>query len=97
MAVNAQMNGEQLWNALRVMGWSVAAVLLLLPLAAMQFTREVNWTTFDFLFAGGVLIGAGLVYELAASRTANPVHRTVIGLLIIGGVLAVWAWAVAGP
>lgn len=91
------VTGGQWSGVRRILRWSVIAGLLALPAIAMQFTREVNWTTFDFLFAGGVLIGAGLVYELAASRTANPVHRTVIGLLIIGGVLAVWAWAVAGP
>jgi hypothetical protein len=81
----------------RMLRWGVIAGLLVLPAVAMQFTGEVNWTAFDFLFAGGVLIGAGLVYELIASRTANPVYRTVLGLAVIGGVLAVWAWAVAGP
>lgn len=80
----------------RILRWSVIAGQLALPAIAMQFTGEVNWTAFDFLFAGGVLIGAGLVYELVASRTSSPMYRTVIGLAVIGGVLAVWAWAVAG-
>ena len=35
----------------RIIGWSIPATLLLLPLVAMRFTDEVNWTFSDFVFA----------------------------------------------
>lgn len=83
-----------LWRILR---WSVIAGLLALPAVALRFTGEVAWTAGDFLFAGTVLIGAGLLYELAIWRLARPLHRAAAGVLILGFVLAVWAWAAAGP
>src|SRR5688500_13320264 len=42
--------------------------ILLLPLLAMRFTNEVNWTPFDFVVAGALLLGAGLAYEFLARR-----------------------------
>ena len=41
-----------------------ATILLLIPLVAMQFTEEVNWTLADFLVAGVLLYGTGLLCEL---------------------------------
>jgi hypothetical protein len=37
------------------------AFLLLLPLVAMQLTDEVAWDLDDFVVAGALLLGAGLV------------------------------------
>jgi hypothetical protein len=48
------------------------AFILLLPLGAMQFTDEVNWGVFDFVAAGILLGGSGLLLtRLAAKRTGN--------------------------
>ena len=41
-------------------------VLLCIPLVAMQFTNEVNWTFSDFAIAGGLLLGTGLLIETVA-------------------------------
>ena len=38
--------------------------LLLIPLIAMQFTNQVNWSPLDFLVMGILLIGTGLMTEL---------------------------------
>ena len=51
----------------------VTTVILLLPLVAMQFTDEVNWGVFDFVFAGALLGGTGLLLELAVEEAAQ--HR----------------------
>jgi hypothetical protein len=45
------------------MGIVLTVVLLLIPLIAMQFTNEVNWTLFDFVVAGFIL-GTGFICEL---------------------------------
>jgi hypothetical protein len=74
----------------RIAGWSLAAGLLALPLVAMQFTSEVNWTASDFLFAGiGFAIVGGL-FELAARARRNIAYRAGTVLAVSGCFLIVW-------
>ncbi len=49
MVVNTKNGGERRISCLRIAAWSAAALVLLLPLVAMQFTEEVNWTVADFV------------------------------------------------
>jgi nitrate/nitrite transporter NarK len=42
--------------------------LLLIPLVAMQFTNEVNWTLSDFVVAAVLLLGTGLVCEFVMRK-----------------------------
>ena len=81
---------------LRYPMWGGIAALLLAPLVAMRMGAEgVNWTAFDFIFAGVVLGGAGLLAEAVGLYTRTWPAR-LIGLGLIGAaVLGVWAWAVA--
>jgi len=51
------------------------ALILLLPLVAMQFSDEVDWSLADFVFAGVLLVGSGLLLEAAASRPRNLAYR----------------------
>jgi hypothetical protein len=53
----------------------VTAFVLLLPLVAMQFTDEVDWGLADFVFAGVLLGGTGLLLELAARKPRNIAYR----------------------
>ncbi|PJJ58605.1 hypothetical protein [Hymenobacter chitinivorans] len=71
-------------------------LLLLIPLVAMQFTAEVNWTLSDFVFAGVLLFGAGLVFVLAARLATNPLYRAAAGVAVAAGLLLVWANAAVG-
>ena len=66
------------------------AALLLIPLVAMQFTQEVNWTGFDFVFAGVMIFGVGLAYQLIASQANGPAYRFGIGLALAAGFLLIW-------
>ena len=85
----------RLWNTLRVIGWITVPALLLIPMAAMRFTDEVNWTTMDFAFAGAVLISAGLALELVSWITRKPAIRFGAALAVGLMVGLIWAWAVA--
>jgi hypothetical protein len=92
----ARQDLDQLWGVLRVMGWSAVAIILAAPAVAMPFTREVNWTTSDFVFAGGLLIGGGALIELVAWRVRNPLIRIGVSLFVIALVGLVWAEAAVG-
>ena len=65
------------------------AMILLAPLIAMQFTREVAWTGFDFAVAALLLAGAGLACVRTARRIAHwqPWRRfAAVGALALAGV-----------
>lgn len=74
----------------RIAGWTTAALFLLYPLVAMQFTDEVDWTVADFLFAGALLAGVGGAFELAVRRTASTAYRLAVGVALAAAFLLVW-------
>lgn len=68
----------------RLFGIVLTVVLLLLvPLLAMQFTEEVDWTLSDFVVAGFLLLGTGLLCELVMRKVKKVNHR----ILICGAIL----------
>jgi hypothetical protein len=66
------------------------AVILSLPLLAMQFTDEVVWDLADFAVAGVLLLGAGLTYELIARKAGHIAHRAAVGVAVAAALLLVW-------
>jgi len=68
----------------------VTAILLLIPLVAMQFSAEMNWTWFDFVVAGALLFGSGLAYELIARKGGNTAYRAAVGVAVAAALLLVW-------
>ncbi|SET73518.1 hypothetical protein [Hymenobacter actinosclerus] len=68
----------------------VTGALLLIPLVAMQFTREVNWTLSDFVIMGALLFGTGFVLELVASRPSPLVYRLAAVGAVLTGLLLIW-------
>ena len=74
----------------RIIGWGAAVFLLLLPLAAMQFTDEVNWGPGDFLFAALMFGGFGAVFELAVARSGSLAYRAGVAAALAGAFLIIW-------
>ena len=68
----------------------VTAFILLLPLLAMQFTAEVNWSWSDFVVAGTLLFGSGLTYERIARKAGNTAYRLAVGMAMAAALLLVW-------
>lgn len=66
-------------------------VLLMIPLVAMQFTDEVNWSIIDFLIAGALLFGTGVLFVLVLRSTASVVFKCALGLAIGATFLMSWA------
>jgi hypothetical protein len=77
-------------NYWRIAAWAGAAILLLLPLAAMQFSNEVNWGLGDFVLAGALVVGTGLLLELAVRAQGSLAYRLAAGLALGAALLLVW-------
>jgi hypothetical protein len=60
-------------------------LILLIPLIAMQFTAEVDWSVMDFVVMGFLLLGTGLLCELVLRKVKSFERR----LLIIGIILLI--------
>ena len=65
-------------------------VLLLIPLIAMQFTNEVNWTLFDFVVASVLLLGTGFICELVTRKVKKTNHRIILCGVILAALLLIW-------
>ncbi len=72
------------------------ALLLLIPLIAMQFTDEVNWSLFDFVVMGVLLLGTGLMCELVMRKVKNIGHRLAICGAILIALFLIWAELAVG-
>jgi hypothetical protein len=81
----------------RVTVWAIiVALILLVPLVAMQFTDEVNWTRSDFVVAGVLLFGSALIYELGTKNMTNTNNRLAVGIAVAAVLLWLWAELAVG-
>ena len=71
-------------------------IILLIPLIAMQFTDEVSWTLPDFVVAGVLLLGAGLMCDLVIRKVQNVNYRIAICIMILLALLLIWAELAVG-
>jgi MFS family permease len=82
---------DPVWRTLRWVVWGGAALLLLAPLIAMRFTREVDWSPLDFLVMGVLLALVGGAYELAVRVARSHVYVIAFGVAVGTAFLTVWA------
>lgn len=81
----------------RLIGILLAGALLLcIPLIAMQFSSEVDWKLFDFIIAGVLLMGTGLCIEFVLRNIKNRNYQigTIAVILIV--LFLVWAELAVG-
>lgn len=72
------------------------AFLLLVPLIAMQFTDEVDWSPFDFIVMGVLLLGTGLVCELILRKVKTLKYRIALCGAILLVFFLIWAELAVG-
>jgi hypothetical protein len=65
-------------------------LILAIPLVAMQFTSEVQWTALDFGIVAFLLLGTGLAYEFTARRLRDGRQRVLLGVGVLGALLVAW-------
>lgn len=73
----------------------VAALILLMPLVGMWLELGVNWSTFDFIIMGALLVGAGIAYEVIVATVARR-HRVLTLVLIIAAAAVIWGELAVG-
>jgi len=76
--------------------FAVTAVLLAVPLIAMQFSDEWDWKPFDFIIIGTLLIGTGLLMALASRKIKNISYRAAAVIALLAACLLIWAELAVG-
>ena len=72
------------------------AFILLLPLTAMQITDEVVWGPADFAVAGALLMGTGLMYQVAAGKAGSAAYKAAVGVALSAAFALVWLVGAVG-
>ena len=65
-------------------------LLLLLPLLGMLFSADVNWTLFDFVVMGVLLLVLGLALDLVRFYAVSKRQRRLLLALVVLVFLLVW-------
>jgi hypothetical protein len=71
-------------------------LLLLVPLIGMQFSSEIDWSVGDFIVAGVLLLGTGLLCELVLRKVKTPGRRLALCLVLLTALFLVWAELAVG-
>lgn len=90
MTESSEEGGVGAWNYWRIARWAAALTLLLTPLVMMQISNEWNWTIGDFLFAGTMIGGVSLLYELAERASGSRAYRAGVAVALVASFLTVW-------
>jgi uncharacterized membrane protein len=75
---------------------AAVAIILSIPLIAMQFTSEVNWNLLDFGVAGLLLGGTAVVVELILRKFTSMKQRMIFCGLTLFVLALVWAELAVG-
>ena len=51
---------------------------------------DVNWTLFDFVVFGGMLLAAGSAYAFLRYKARNPTYRVAAAITVVTAVLLFW-------
>jgi hypothetical protein len=67
------------------------AIILLIPMVAMQYTEEVNWTFSDFIVMGALLMTTGTCFALIIIMRESVIYRVGFSLALATAFLLIWA------
>ncbi len=74
----------------------ITALLLLIPLTAMQFSDEVNWSVSDFIIMGTALLLVGFGYNWISQKSKKMQFKLATAFAILGAFLLFWVNAAVG-
>ncbi len=76
--------------------YSIPLALLMLPLIGMQFSKEVNWSGFDFLVAGVLLFGTAIIVDTILKKVKSKSQRILFVLFALLVLFLIWAELAVG-
>ncbi|MNK55028.1 hypothetical protein D3C87_740280 [compost metagenome] len=79
-----------------IITFGIIALILAIPLVAMQFTNEVDWKLFDFIIMGTLLTLTGLAIELVTRKVKSAQWKFLICALILFILFLIWAELAVG-
>jgi len=62
----------------------------------MQFIDQVNWFPFDFVVAGTLLLGTGLIFDLVIRQIKNIKYRIAIAFTLLIVLFLIWTELAVG-
>lgn len=71
-------------------------LILLIPLVAMLFTNEVNWTISDFIISSFLLLSTGIIFHFTIRKVRSFRYRVVISIALLLILLMIWAELAVG-
>jgi len=76
---------------MRIKILQMVGLLLIIPLIAMQLTDEVEWSLFDFIIMGTLLLITGLMGEIISKKVKKYRHRVILYIVVIIIFFLIWA------
>ena len=76
---------------MRIKILQIVGLLLIIPLIAMQLTDEVEWSLFDFIIMGTLLLITGLMGEIISKKVKKYKHRVILYIVVIIIFFLIWA------
>ena len=76
---------------MRIKILQMVGLLLIIPLIAMQLTDEVEWSLFDFIIMGTLLLITGLMGEIIFKKVKKYKHR--VALYVVVAIIFLLTWA----
>ena len=71
-------------------------LLLLIPLAAMQFSSEVNWSLFDFVIMGFLLLSLGFGIRFIRNKKSVLKYPLLMIIAVVVLFFIIWAELAVG-
>ena len=81
---------------IRIKILQIVGLLLIIPLIAMQLTDEVEWSLFDFIIMGTLLLITGLMGEIIFKKVKKYKHRVILYVVVAITFFLIWAELAVG-
>lgn len=69
----------------------VTGLVLLIPLLGNRYVEGWNWRLNDFIVAGILIFGVGLLFQLICNKVNNRAHRVILVIALALVLILVWA------
>jgi hypothetical protein len=68
----------------------VTIIILLIPLIAMQYTTEVDWSVADYIIMGTLLFGTGSAFVILTAYSTNYLYKLAMVIAVGSTFLMIW-------